>query len=110
MQYKVDVFVAAHVHNTFASCAVFNGTCAGPEMEQADLYRSPIHLGIGNGGEKLDLVGNATVTPAWVDYQASEHGFVTMDFSATTLTLRYYGDNSTDYHYEMNVDRKYPRS
>ena len=110
MQYKVDLFVGAHVHNTFASCPVYNGSCVD-DLDD-DLYAAPVHLGLGNGGEHLDLV-NSTFPPVWMVYQASEHGYSTWDISATTLTMRYYGlVNGTvdEMHYEHSMQRKYPRS
>ena len=53
-EYKVDLVVGAHVHNTFASCPVYNGTCISPKTEGE--YDAPVHVGIGNGGAQLDLV------------------------------------------------------
>ena len=54
LDYKVDLVIGAHVHNTFASCAVYNATCILPEVEGG--YDAPVYVGIGNGGADLDLV------------------------------------------------------
>jgi hypothetical protein len=33
VQHEVDVFVVGHVHNTYQSCPVYNGTCVSPPVE-----------------------------------------------------------------------------
>lgn len=111
MKYQVDVFVGAHVHNTFISCPLFNSTCVTEPDETG--YLAPIHLGIGNGGETLDLVNDLT-PPVWMRYQASEHGYSTWSVSATDFAIRYYGDDNSYgdhevFRYELNLSREYPR-
>jgi len=78
-KYSVDLFLAGHVHNTFASKPVFHGSV----MQQGVRY-----LGIGNGGADLDLVGNSTNTPSWVAYQESTHGFATLSFEQQASVMR----------------------
>jgi len=95
LQYKVNLFVEAHVHNTFVSCQVYNGTCAD---KNGNGFFAPVHIGIGNGGAQLDEVGNSTSTPKWVEYQASEHGFMTLSASRNELTLFVYGDTQVEGH------------
>lgn len=48
MQTKVDLVAVGHVHNAFASCPVYNGTCVTPAAPGE--YDAPIHVCIGNAG------------------------------------------------------------
>ena len=107
--YEVDLVIGAHVHNTFASCPVYNGTCFAPKTEGG--YDAPVYVGIGNGGAQLDLVGNSTNTPSWVRYQASEHGFNTIQANATTLQMLWHSDvESSKVRFVLEIERNFPRS
>jgi len=56
-KYNVNMFICAHVHNTYLSYPVYQGV-----NNDNGIY----HLGVGNGGAPLDLVGNISNTPSWV--------------------------------------------
>jgi len=58
--YNVNIFIGAHVHNTFLSYPVYQGL-----NNDNGIY----HMGVGNGGAQLDVVGNSSNTPSWVSFQ-----------------------------------------
>ena len=62
-----------------------------------------MHLGLGNGGARLDVVGNATNTPSWVRYQASEHGYATSKADAMSLSIDYHSDNGNKVEYTVTL-------
>jgi acid phosphatase type 7 len=107
LRYQVDFFIQGHVHNTYLSCPVYNGTCITAAYEGG--YTAPIHMGIGNAGvTPLDVVGNDTNTPSWVEYQASEYGFAGIRCNVTSIDVTYY-NNNTESRHTLHVWREYPR-
>jgi len=101
MEPQVDLVIGAHVHNTFASFPVYNGTIQDP-------LSAPVYVGIGNGGAQLDLVGNSTNTPIWVQYQASEHGFTTLHADSSMITFSFFSDDVSNRtaRYTLSIPRK----
>eukprot|EP00730_Choanoeca_flexa_P007346 TRINITY_DN12318_c0_g1_i14.p2 TRINITY_DN12318_c0_g1~~TRINITY_DN12318_c0_g1_i14.p2 ORF type:complete len:244 (+),score=52.77 TRINITY_DN12318_c0_g1_i14:1003-1734(+) len=107
MEYKVDLCLWGHVHNTMVTCPIYNSTCV--YNRQADGYDAPVHAVIGNGGMSLDPV--AATPPSWIDYQASEYGYSTITaYNATHLEMKLFEDESNNKHYDFLLERAFPRS
>lgn len=85
MHYQVDLVLWGHVHNAYASCPVFNGTCV--TTAQPNGYLAPVHVSIGNGGQGLSAI-NPTHPPVWADFQGSYWGYSTLQvWNSTDATV-----------------------
>lgn len=89
VQHKVDLFAWGHVHNAFASCPVYNGTCVTPSSPGE--YDAPIHVCIGNAGMDVTSI-NTQTKPSWVQWQSSTWGYSTLNVSDAR------GPEQTEYH------------
>lgn len=83
VRHGVDVVVVGHVHNALVTCPVNNSSCAPG---------APVHVCVGNAGQSLTPVANATHTPSWVAFQRSAWGYGTLEATATTMDISLFGD------------------
>ena len=108
MQYKVDLVLWGHVHNAFASCPMYNSSCVTAPAPGA--YDAPVHACIGNAGQGLSGVNNAT-KPDWVRWQMNEWGYSSIHlWNATTLTMNLYNETDSTVQHEIVISRTFPRT
>lgn len=104
IQYQVDLVLVGHVHNTYASCPLVNGTCVEPATPGG--YAAPVHVSIGNAGQGLTPI-NATHPPSWATYQASVWGYSTLHMlNSTFMTVNLWGDTNNTLLYSFDISRQ----
>jgi hypothetical protein len=106
-QYKVDVMLVGHVHNAYASCPVYNGSCVTAPAPGE--YDAPVHISIGNAGQGISPI-NPDKAPGWVLYRAAEWGYSTLHFwNETDMSVNLYGDDDDGLRWTTSVHRNWPR-
>lgn len=108
LQYKVDLMLWGHVHNAFASCAMYNNTCITAPAPGA--YDAPVHASIGNAGQGISPI-NPTNFPSWVRWQMAEWGYSALHIpNATTLMLDLFDDTTGSLQHQIVIQRTFPRT
>jgi len=98
VRFGVDAVIVGHVHNALVTCPVVNGTCA-------PAGRAPVHVCVGNGGQGLTPIPNATRTPPWVVFQRSAWGFGTLEANATAMDISLFADDTGELWHTAHFDK-----
>lgn len=96
VRYKVDLSLYGHIHNAQKTCPMVNGACVNTTDGAG--YDAPIHIVIGNAGQKImndmPLDPDGKPSPAaFTEYHTWVHGFSMVEaHNATHLTFDFYHD------------------
>ena len=96
---QVNLAIWGHVHNTLATCPVFNGVCG--KGATGGGFAGTVHAVIGNGGQELD--GLPQEIPDWVAFSGNTWGWNYLAATAHHLHLHFIDDATNATNYELVI-------